>query len=80
MMTPTMDESQLELAGLIHDLRNPFTAIIGRAQLLRRSLDLDPETPVATAKEMLSGILVSASLMTTMLDDMLAASRHPRPG
>jgi signal transduction histidine kinase len=75
-----MDEGQLELAGLIHDLRNPLTAIIGRAQLLRRLLDLHPETPVATGKEMVSGILVSAALMTTMLDDMLAASRHPIGG
>jgi nitrogen-specific signal transduction histidine kinase len=39
MMTPGMDEGQLELAGLIHDLRNPLTAIRGRAQLLRHMLD-----------------------------------------
>jgi signal transduction histidine kinase len=71
-----MDEGQLEVAELIRDLRNPLTAIIGRAQLLRHLLDLDPTTPVATATEMVSGILVNASLMTTMLDDMLAASRH----
>jgi signal transduction histidine kinase len=76
MMTPGADEGQLELAGLIHDLRNPLTAIIGRAQLLRRLLDLHPETSVATVEELVSGILVSASLMSTMLDDMLAASRH----
>jgi len=44
MMTPTMDESQLDLAGLIHDLRNPLTAIIGRAQLLRHLLGLHSET------------------------------------
>jgi signal transduction histidine kinase len=80
MMTPGMDEGQLEVAELIHDLRNPLTAIIGRAQLLRRSLDLQPETPVVTVQELVSGILVSASLMTTMLDDMLAASRHPIGG
>ena len=77
MVTPGMDEGQLELAGLIHDLRNPLTAIIGRTQLVRRLLDRHPEAPVATVEELLSGILVSASLMRTMLDDMLAASRHP---
>ena len=41
MVRPAMDKSQLELAGLIHDLRNPLTAIVGHAQVLRLLLDRD---------------------------------------
>ena len=75
MVTPVMDKGQLELAGLIHDLRNPLTAIYGYAQVLRLSLDRDGGVPMASVERAVSGILVSASRMTTMLEDMLAASR-----
>jgi signal transduction histidine kinase len=75
MVTPVMDKDQLELAGLIHDLRNPLTAIHGFAQVLRLSLDRDGELPMASVEGAVSGILVSTSRMTAMLEDMLAASR-----
>src|SRR6188472_3873269 len=75
MVTPVIDEGQLELAGLIHDLRNPLTAIHGYAQVLRLSLDGDGEAPVASVERAVSGILISATRMTAMLEDMLASSR-----
>ena len=75
MVMPAMDKSQLELAGLIHDLRNPLTAIVGHAQVLRLLLDRDGEGRNASVEGAVSEILISASRMTTMLDDMLAASR-----
>ena len=75
MVMPAMDKGQLELAGLIHDLRNPLTAIVGHAQVLRLSLDRDGGVPMATVERAVSEILVSASRMTTMLEDMLEASR-----
>jgi len=75
MVTPVMEKGQLELAGLIHDLRNPLTAIYGYAQVLRLSLDRDGGVPMASVEGAVSGILISASRMTTMLEDMLATSR-----
>lgn len=75
MVMPAMDRGQLELAGLIHDLRNPLTAIVGHAQVLRLSLDRDGKVPIALVERAVSEILVSASRMTTMLEDTLAASR-----
>ena len=75
MVTPGMDKGQLELVGLIHDLRNPLTAIHGFAQVLRLSLDRDGGAPRASVEGAVSGILDSASRMTAMLEDMLAASR-----
>ena len=80
MVTPAMDKGQLELAGLIHDLRNPLTAIVGHAQVLRLSLDRDGGAPIASVERSVSEILVSASRMTTMLEDMLAASRSGSGG
>ena len=75
MAMPAMDKSQLELAGLIHDLRNPLTAIYGYAQVLRLSLDRDGGAARASVEGAVSGILVSTLRMTAMLEDMLAASR-----
>jgi two-component system phosphate regulon sensor histidine kinase PhoR len=75
MVMPAMDKSQLELAGLIHDLRNPLTAIVGHAQVLRLLLDRDGGAPNASVEGAVSEILISASRMTTMLDGMLAESR-----
>jgi signal transduction histidine kinase len=70
-----MDKGQLELVGLIHDLRNPLTAIHGFAQVLRLSLDRDGGAPRASVEGAVSGILISTLRMTAMLEDMLAASR-----
>jgi len=75
-----MEKGQLELAGLIHDLRNPLTAIYGYAQVLRLSLDRDGGVPMASVEGAVSGILISASRMTTMLEDMLATSRSDIEG
>jgi len=75
MVTPGMDKGQLELVGLIHDLRNPLTAIHGFAQVLRLSLDRDGGAPRASVEGAVSGILISTLRMTAMLEDMLAASR-----
>ena len=69
---PAADDSQIELAGLIHDLRSPLTAILGQAQLLRRHLDRDGETSSASVGRTLSAILSSAHQMSAMLDAMLA--------
>ena len=80
MVTPAMDKDRLELAGLIHDLRNPLTAIHGFAQVLRLSLDRDGEAPTALVDGAVSGILVSASRMTAMLEDMLSTSRNGTGG
>jgi signal transduction histidine kinase len=75
-MMPATDDSQIELAGLIHDLRNPLTVILGQAQLLRRHLDRDGEASSASVGRTLSAILSSAHQMSAMLDAMLASSRH----
>jgi len=75
MVTPGMDKGQLELVGLIHDLRNPLTAIHGFAQVLRLSLDREGGAPRASVEGAVSGILISTLRMTAMLEDMLAASR-----
>jgi len=77
---PAMDKGQLELVGLIHDLRNPLTAIHGYAQVLRLSLDRDGGAPLASVEPAVSGILFNASRITTMLEGMLAASRHGTGG
>jgi signal transduction histidine kinase len=74
MVTPAIDKGQLELVGLIHDLRNPLTAIHGYAQVLRLSLDREGGAPIAAVEGAVSGILISALRMTAMLEDMLAAS------
>jgi signal transduction histidine kinase len=75
-MMPATDDSEIELAGLIHDLRNPLTAILGQAQLLRRYLDRDGDAPSAPVERTLSAILSSAHQMSAMLDAMLTCSRH----
>jgi signal transduction histidine kinase len=75
MVMPAMDKNQLELVGLIHDLRNPLTAIVGHAQVLRLLLDRDGGGRNASFEGAVSEILVSASRMSTMLEDMLADSR-----
>jgi len=75
-----MDEGQLALAGLIHDLRNPLTAIVGHAGMLRLSLDRDGGAPVALLDGAVSGIQVSASRMTAMLEDLLPASKSGMGG
>jgi signal transduction histidine kinase len=73
-MMPAMDESQLELAAVVHDLRTPLTAIIGRAQLLRRRVLLGSDASSTAVDRTLSDIVASARQMASMLDDLLAAS------
>lgn len=79
MVMSAMDEGRLELATLIHDLRTPLTAIIGRAQLLRRGTHVDVDATATAVDLTLAQILDSAWQMARMLDDVLAASSE-RPG
>jgi signal transduction histidine kinase len=69
---------RLELAELVHDLRTPLTAIIGRAQLLSRQLQRDADATSPAVERTLSEILASARQMAGMLDDVLAVSSEPK--
>jgi chemotaxis family two-component system sensor kinase Cph1 len=53
-----------------HDLKNPLTTIKSYSQLLQRSLKLEPRE-----SSMLSGILVGANRMQTMIEEVLHYSK-----
>ncbi|GEM_PF-6743655 len=60
--------------ALSHDLKNPLTAIKGRADLLRREAQApDLDTPRLLAG--LAQIAATATRMTTLLDELLDAAR-----
>ena len=71
-----MNESDLDLAAVVHDLRIPLTGIIARAQLTRRNLNRGAEATSVSVERALSQIQALAHQMTTMLEDVLATS-HP---
>lgn len=67
--TETLRLNELFNALLAHDLRNPLSAILASAELLRR------RTPDAQARESAARIVSSGNRMSRMIEDMLDLAR-----
>jgi signal transduction histidine kinase len=75
MTTADMHESHLELATIIHDLRNPLTALVLRAEMARGYPGRRSGMVSGEVERGLSELESLAHQMTRLLDDMLARFR-----
>jgi len=60
-----------EMLGIVaHDLKNPLGIILGRTEIIRDLLDLEP-VPVPSVKAQLEQVRDSARRLTRMVDDLI---------
>jgi signal transduction histidine kinase len=74
-MTSGTNETDLALAAIVHDLRNPVAAILGYAQLTARSLSRTAHGGCPEAERTLAEIETTARRMARMLDELLEATQ-----